>query len=285
MVATSSTPKRVALSTAQFDESLGFYIEKVKPDPLAKRQVEGWTCEWKEEDETVFHVSDCVASCRTGMATPTASADDEVDSNQSTPTPCCIHGTLSIHGAYMTVLLRANCHWTLDGTTENGSLTFTLSVRARFRTKAELRAHTTAPSDTAIDKKLRAKVLKRLQTDDYITKLLGDEFQPVCQATILTTTDQLEERVWMDQDLLESIQRTIYSQASSLIDTVELVASFPYLGNGCPLGHRAKLRLLEDAMLIACEQEEDDDLIDELSLQSNDVEGSSEQVSKKSKLK
>lgn len=281
-----ATPKRVVLSTAQFDESLGLYIEKAKPDPLAKRQVEGWTCEWKEYDEMVINQSGVTkGSTQDSSTTSTASVNAELDSNQSTPSPYFIHGTLSIHGAYMTVLFRAHCQWTLDSVTESGDLEFSLNVRARFRTKAELRTHTTTSSDSTIDKKLRAKVLKRLQADDYITKLLGDEFHPVCQATVLTTTDQLEERVWMDQDLLESIQRSIYSQAPSVIDVVELVAGFPYLGNGCALGHRAKLRLLEDAMLDACEQEGDDDLIDELSLQSNHIEGSLEQVSKKGKFK
>lgn len=278
----ATTTKRVLLSTAQFEESLTRYIEEAKPDPLATRQVEGWTCEWKEFNE---RESLLVSNNNPAISTATTFLDS-VDNNPK-QTPNCIHGTLSLHGDYMKVLFRANCLWTWDRATESGALEFTLSVRAMFLTKAELKARGgTTCGDATMDKKvIQTKMMKRLFSDDYITKLLGDEFKPLCQATVLTTADQLEERVWMDQDLLESIQRSIYSRASSVMDVAELVASFPYLGNGCPLGHRAKLRLLEDAMLDACEREGDDDLIDELSLQSNPVEGSLEHAPKKNKRK
>jgi hypothetical protein len=274
----ATTPKRVALSTAQFNESLARYIEEAKPDPLATLQVEGWMCEWKEYDEAELVGGDH-QDCRT------ASASGDAEDSDPTITPYCIRGTLSLHGDYMKILLRANCQWTWDTATESGVLEFALSVCARVLAMAELRARATTSGDAITDKKVRSKVLKRLQSDDYITKVLVDDFQPLCQATVLTKAIQLEERVWMDQDLLESIKRSIYSQASSVMDVVELVASFPYLANGCPLGHRAKLRLLEDAMLDACEREGDDNLIDELSLESNDVEDSSEHSSKRNKCK
>ena len=255
---TMTPTKRVALTTSLFEKSLVRHLDNTKPDPLAKRQMEGWTCEWQEEEEEA--IGDTLANSRTS-------------------------GLLSLHGDYMTVILKADCEWTWEEGDSGGSLEFSLSVRTRFRTKAELGRDEkkVSSSDVKVDKKVRAGMLKRLQKDDYIIKILGDDFIPLCQATVLTKTDQLEERVWMDQDLLESIRRAIYSQAS-MIDVVELLTNLPYLGD-CPPGHRAKLRLLEDAMLDACDREGDEELIDELNLQSSKKEQdeTGEQAPKKKK--
>mmetsp|Transcript_15839 Transcript_15839/g.24316 ORF Transcript_15839/g.24316 Transcript_15839/m.24316 type:complete len:131 (+) Transcript_15839:217-609(+) len=113
-------------------------------------------------------------------------------------------------------------------------------------------------------------MLKRLKQDDYIKKILINEFSTVCETTIITKDkSEVEERVWISGDLLESIRRAIYSQSESALDVVELLASLPYLKTReCPLGGRAKLRLLEEAMNDACEEAEEEELIDGLKIQS-----------------
>lgn len=279
------TTTRIALSTTQFTESLAKHIEETKPDPLAKRQIESWSCEWTEAD--------------TNNAEPTNVTPDLSLSHCNETAVCnVIRGTLSLTGDYMTLLLNVNCQWTWDQEQEKngiGTMEFVLHVGARFQTKSELKKYNAETTKTLvnnhhhskedIDSRIRGSMLKRLQNDDYISKLLGDEFQPLCHANIFTKKDELEERVWMDEDLLESIRRSIYSKASSVIDIVELLTSFPYLGVHCPLGNRAKLRLLEDAMLDECEREGEDELINDLSLQKSKEEPDNEELSKRVRKK
>ena len=222
------TTTRIALSTTQFAESLAKHIEETKPDPLAKRQMESWSCEWNENDT---NKDEAIAP------------DPPPQHSNDTATFNVISGTLSLHGEYMTLLLNANCQWTWDQDLQKngiGALEFVLTVRARFRTKCERKkcnVETTTiattltnnhhPRTEDVDDKIRGSMLNRLQHDDYVSKLLGNEFLPLCHAVVLTNKDQLEERVWMDEDLLESIRRSIYSKASSVIDVCGARDKFP----------------------------------------------------------
>jgi len=243
--------KRVTLSTSQFEEALINYLDETKPDPLAKKQGESWTCEWTEDE------------------------NDSKDSKVEQPSKSAIQGTLALQGDFITVLLRVENTW--EWQNQSGCLELVLGARARFRTKSEVKhasgicASSTSYASSGKDTKSHANMLKRFRQDDYIAKLLKDEFTPLCQANVVCKDEsELEERVWIDQNLLESIRRCIYSHADSALSVVELVTAMPYCFTpGCPLGHRAKLRLLEDAMLDACEQEGEDELIDELSLNKN----------------
>jgi hypothetical protein len=266
MAATTTVQRRVALTTIMFDESLTEYLDETKPDPLAKKQVHGWTCNWTEDDND-------------DKNTPIVADTD--DNGSSCPCSHAVKGTLALHGEHITIILRAHCHWTWENGT--GSLEFKLDIRARFRTKSELKRN--ASSDdadtttaTKVDKKVRAGILKRLKQDDYVKKILTDDFTNLCQATVKSTSTELEERVWIDQDLLESIRRSVYSQADNLISVVELLTGLPFCRTpDCPLGHRTKLRLLEDAMLDACDREGEEGLIDELSLEASSAKASDDE--------
>jgi hypothetical protein len=95
----------------------------------------------------------------------------------------------------------------------------------------------------------------------------------------------LEERVDVSEPVAEAIRRAIWSSSESSLDIVEFVLSMPSLPTmehhtktntfaTTPLANRAKLRLLEDAMLDACEREGEDGLLEDLSINKDD--GSSE---------
>lgn len=108
---------------------------------------------------------------------------------------------------------------------------------------------------------------------------------------------ELEERVDVSEDSLEGVRRAILSRSDGNIAVMELLLALPFLprqqhtkqgleyspeirgeGEGdvpllpresyysTPLADRACLRLLEDAMLDACEREGEDEMIDDLNL-------------------
>ena len=101
----------------------------------------------------------------------------------------------------------------------------------------------------------------------------------------------MEERVNVSDPVAEGLRRALFSQAESSLDLVEILLSLPILPTAtssatatatalsftCPLANRAKLRLLEDAMLDACEREGEDDLIDDLTISNPPPSTSSEQ--------
>ena len=99
-----------------------------------------------------------------------------------------------------------------------------------------------------------------------------------------TRIAQLEERVDVSEEVAEAVRRAVWSSSESSLDVVEFILSMPSLpamnhnnnnNNTCtPLADRAKLRLLEDAMLDACEREGEDGLLEDLSITNNNTEAS-----------
>jgi len=236
---------RTSLNSETFLQAISVYLDEVKPDKLAREQVEGWNLNWTEESEEEADLINTLSNT--------------------------IFGILSISSYYITILLRVTTQWKYED--QIGELSFNLGVRAHFRSNSEIKRDKEEYNDAdkwQPDKKVRATMLKRLKQDDYIKKILINEFSTVCETTIITKDkSEVEERVWISGDLLESIRRAIYSQSESALDVVELLASLPYLKTReCPLGGRAKLRLLEEAMNDACEEAEEEELIDGLKIQS-----------------
>ena len=151
------------------------------------------------------------------------------------------------------------------------------------------RGNTTAPSRRVIEgeEKIRSKMITRLRKDDYISKLLNDEDDnnnktptPVrlAQAKIQVHGNDLEERVDVTENICEAVKRAVWSSAESPLEAVEVLMQFPCLPTTVhesldaktPLANRAKLRLLEDAMVDACEQEGDEEIIDDLKISSKE---------------
>ena len=149
--------------------------------------------------------------------------------------------------------------------------------------------------------KIRAGMIDRLKQDFYVKRLLdldgdsaaldgkGDDDQVllqrrICEAEIKESFDssgaakELEERVDVSEDALEGIRRAVLSQLDDNTSVLDLLLAFPYLINtqidvrkdskgndiNLQLGHRAILRLLEDACIDACEKEGEDELLDDL---------------------
>lgn len=226
----------IPLHSSLFQESIIRYVDETKPDALTKRQIESWTLEWAEQ------------------------------SIKNAP----IHGSLIIKGDYMVLTMHVCCNWSYaEGI---GSLQFSAEATARFLTESELKTSTIHPSVGKKEErqlsKIRAKMRARLKEDDYIKKLLlGDNAAVLFEASILVdeSEQKLEEKVCINDDGLEAFRRCIYSHGDDTLAVMEILASLDYLKTpGCPLGKRAKLRLLEEAMADACEKQDEEELLDEM---------------------
>jgi len=122
----------------------------------------------------------------------------------------------------------------------------------------------------------------------------------ICEALLYSQDNKIvQERVDVSEDSTEGIRRAIFSQADGNLAMMEFILAMPYLpqrafcksspshlirddsegsyGNAivsllplCPLANRTKLRLLEDAMVDACEKEGEDELLDDLVISKKD---------------
>lgn len=219
---------RIPLHTGLFEEALDRHLDVSKPDPLALRQVQKWILEWTTKEDV-----------------------NDVRS-----------GSLEIHGEHMVVTLSSKCTWTSP---DSGMLAFTLSARAQFQTKSEAKE---AKKRDKVANKVRAEIIKHLRDDDYIKSLLEDKDVGLvlCEAHIqMCPGNELEERVRVDDNVAEGVRRCIYSQSEGTLSLMDLLVSLPFLPS-VPLAQRAKLRLLEDAMVDACEKEGENELLEELTL-------------------
>ena len=268
----------VEATTDVFQKAIERYLEEMKPDPLAKRQVQAWTLEWKSRIPS--------------SATSVTAAGKESFSFE--PTTHALRGMLDIQGEHVVVSIQAECYWNhvpsnTDEVSNDGSLYLSLSAQARFVTKAERSRRQPPPSDQPSDKKeaklqekIQGKLLQRLRDDNVLSKLLGTDLQLLAEASIKVTTKgkELEERVHISDEIAEAIRRAIYSSAESSLDIVEVLLFMPFLPTTMhrssmsvttPLADRAKLRLLEDAMFDACEKEGEDELIGDLDINDEAV--------------
>ena len=212
---------------------------------------------------------------------------------------------------------------------------FQLTVHAKLKSKSLETAIADENDDNLTMKKTREHRLhlgmtNRLQSDVSIRRLLLlsdidrsdnhtannniinssniDEGITLCEALIqrnrATQSLELEERVNVDESILDGVRSAIYSHAEDNLDVLELLLNMPYLpriavgfifplsnnakGRGGEegdhvsssftsddattmtiineLAQRAYLRLLEDAMFDACEKEGEDELLDDLTI-------------------
>jgi len=281
----SSEIRMIPLQTEAFVEALHGYIDQEKPDPLQKRQMEGWKMVWRQQEPQT-------------ASTATTTITEEVGFE---PTHA-VAGTLEWTGDHVVLTLTSRCYWCSgnngedddDATKEeDGSLFFQCLASARF---VEVSNNDTSKTEA----KIRTQMRERLQQDDYIAKLLpqrssknGKEASSLaplrqqavelCQASVSSNgSNHLEERVYCNEAAAEAVRRALYSTSNNgPIDVFELVCSLPLLpttsanttlsssiGNSTTtkLANRAKLRLLEDAMYDACENEGEEELVQALRL-------------------
>jgi hypothetical protein len=182
-------------------------------------------------------------------------------------------------------------------------LYYSCHAQARFWTKSEISDRNKSSASSTNDNnndddssaakkndkaqdKIRTKMMARLREDSYISKHLlllpqqkdDGKTPPVlwAQANIQVDATDLEERVHVSEDVSEAIKRAVWSSAETPLDVIELVLNLPclpttttdksHIMTTTPLANRAKLRLLEDAMVDACEKEGEDDLIEDLKI-------------------
>lgn len=254
---------RVSISSTKgFLDAIERFIDENKPDPLSLKQLSCWSLEWKDSDDQDFPLSPSHA----------------------------LKGTLRITGEYLVVSLIVTCSWSTSDTDDShGTLYYSCRASAKVRTKSEWKKSRQADgynNNTKANDKVRSKMIKRLQQDAYISKILiqdnSDDKQKtkreppiLAQAKIIVDDTGLEERVDVSEAICEAIKRSIWSSAESPLDIIDLILQFPCLptiehqdiiSTTTKLANRAKLRLLEDAMVDACEQEGEDEILQDLAI-------------------
>ncbi|KAL3907650.1 MAG: hypothetical protein SGILL_008786 [Bacillariaceae sp.] len=280
--------RQVMLDSAAFQRALATYVDDNKQlDPMVRRQLEGWTLEWNNINNDMERSDDT-----------TGDDDDETSETvdrsifESSSQQNLIRGTLTIEGDYVSVTLLMECSWTHQPgdssentkTKSDGILNFSCRIdSAKLLDKGS--SSSNDDSDKA-DRKIRKKMMQRLRQDSYIAKILAlknEQEQPssqdLCLAKARVHVHQakniLEERVDASETVAEAIRRSVWSSADSSLDVIEVILALPslpgtlhkdYITATTPLANRAKLRLLEDAMLDECEKEGEGELIQELSI-------------------
>jgi hypothetical protein len=268
----SSKVVRVSLNEQVLRDALDIYLDETKPDPLVRQQLADSSWSWKEEstDSAVSAVAELLEEATHYLA-----------------------GTATWSGAYASVDLRVRTCWKANNkksSDADGSLVSVCHASAR------LGASTSSSSPSKKDKKdkkekaeekIASKMVKRLGDDAYITKWLledGVQEEPslLYEAHILLQKDsaQLEERVDTSPDVGEAIRRAVFSSAEDSMDVLEVVFCFPWLPavkhapallkkkKTTALADRARLRLLEDAMCDACEQQGEEVMVQDLDIRA-----------------
>lgn len=277
----TTTAKISSLTTDLFYDAMKNYIDYYKPDPIAQRQLESWKMNWSEGSD----------GQNVAAADGNSSSDDDNENNSGNgvdwrPTNG-IKGALEICGDYVAVTIKMSCSWTDgdgdDSKTEDGRLSYTCRV-------ASARLIEKMKDEEKNERKIRKKMVSRLRQDSYIAKLLALEEQKksttlcLAQANIYVNAAkfELEERVDVSETVAEALRRALWSSTKSSLDVVEVILALPSLPcrttgtktttRTTRLANRAKLRLLEDAMLDECEKEGDDQLIEDLNISKSGPE-------------
>ena len=269
-----------SLDSESFLDAVRRYIDQEKPDPLQKRQMENWKWVWHDANDNSNE-----GPPATGLRPRLLDFE---------PTNVTM-GCLEWMGDIIVIFIRAQCYW-MGNERDGGSLFFRCWAGARFADLSDVR------TEANIQKKMR----ERLRQDDYIaTKLFGSDrhrddddnhedigqgqgLHELCQVSIKTNNNdsnghcQLEERVFCNEETAEAIRRAIYSTApNGPIDVFDIVCDLPFLPvHLTGLAKRAKLRLLEDAMYDACENEGEEVLVQGLELDQQRHRGDSDENTK-----
>lgn len=258
---------RITITTTDgFEKAIEQYIDDNRPDPISVKQLRGWSLKWQ---------------------------DEEIERDMLSFDPShALHGTLQIGGDYMIVSLKVCCAWSdaKVASSKYGKLQFSCHASARFLGNDELQSLSNDDAkQEKIQNKIRSKMIQRLSKDAYIAKLLATNKDKengalLAQAKIKVEENDLEERVDVSAEVTEAIKRAIWSSAETPLDIIELILHFPCLPTAAhktlsattELANRAKLRLLEDAMVDACEQEGEDQILEDLDISSKQVDNSTD---------
>jgi hypothetical protein len=276
------TTVRVSLNDQVLRDAVNMYVDDTKPDPLVRKQLtdadtDSCRWSWKEEspDTAVAAVAELLEEATHYLA-----------------------GTATWSGAYASVYLRVRTCWKAKANTNsvcvvdgdnsddhkkdncNGSLVTVCHASARLGASPSSSPSKKDKKDKA-QERITSRMMERLRDDAYITKwLLLGEPSLLYEARILLQNDsaQLEERVDTSPDVAEAIRRAVFSLAEDSLDVLEVVLALPCLpvvkispvllpkNHTTALADRARLRLLEDAMCDACEQQGEEAMVQDLDI-------------------
>ena len=233
----------VELSTDHFTKALTAYGESaLGNDTLARSQIDNLQVVWRD-------------------------AEANQTSIDQTSDRTIVDGVLSLSSKYITICIQAR----VETDDSERRLNFMLNVNALL---------VEGKKEKGKGARLRAGMIERLKADRLVSRLLStSKTTPpltLCEALIHQSEEgsgELEERVNVEDNVLEGIRTAILSQLESNLDVLELLLGLPYLPRHCTsnvdiakLANRAYLRLLEDGMFDACEREGEDDLLDDLQI-------------------
>lgn len=235
---------RVTISPPAIDAARERFLDEDKPDPIQERQIKGFVLSWRRFD--AFEASDQLWMEQLG----------------DKPTHL-LEGSLIWKGEYAQLDLRTRCGW--KGDHKDGKLFITSSIRCDLLTTEEA-----SPKKQNI----REKIMKRLKKDAYMVKVSGKDPVELFQATIKCHGNDLEERVHCNQDAAEAVKRAVFSSADTSLDVFDFVTALPILpctfhtdiAHTSSLADRAKLRILEDVMYDACEDQGEEELVKDLTI-------------------
>jgi hypothetical protein len=260
----TTSPTIVEVTLQALEQGRERYVDYNEPDRLQRRQIQAWQWEWQPEKSVVPAIGDGDKKDDSKDQDESKDADDSSirNNHKSSFTPTHrLAGTLIWKGDYLHLHLATRCEW--KGTAQEGAMDFSCAV-----TRAEF---TTAPVST---EKVHQKMIQRLGADDYIAKLLRGPQSLVEATVVLDRAGSLEERVYCDEGTAKAIQRGLFSSADGTIDVFDWVLSLPLLPCAAhkesgvsvttPLADRVRLRCLEEATYDACEQEEEEELVENL---------------------
>jgi hypothetical protein len=236
---TMATRATLGKSAEAFTKAAATYTNENDVDPIMKRQMETWSFEWSDN------------------------IDDTTDDDLEESWQHVYNGRLVWRSDSnpLVVMLESRCKWT------DYELDWECLASARFQNHNS--------SDDKKQNKIYKRLVQRFENDDYINKLLKGPVV-LCEASVFTKT-LLEEKVFSDGDVAEGVKRAVWSSAQEPLDVFELcVQFFPLLpatrfeniSSTTKLADRAQLRLLEDVMYDACETHGEEDLVDDLDIQT-----------------
>lgn len=254
----------VKLSTDQFTKALSSYGESaLGNDTLARSQIDKLQVVWRDADEANPKFED--------FTSDHDGSSDTAEANHDGTSSTLVDGVLSLSSKYISIRIHARVK---ADEIKNG-MHFVLNVRAIL---AE------GKKEKGKGARLWSGMIERLKADRIVSRLLFDGGESkskssppltLCEALIHQSEEgsgELEERVNVEDGVLEGIRTAILSHLESNLDVLELLLGLPYLPRHCTnndiakLASRAYLRLLEDGMFDACEREGEDDILDDLQI-------------------
>ena len=308
------------LTTDHFRQALARQIDALKPDPLARRQMETLRLDWRQAGE--------------GTDAPRMALGPGTSLERDCGGPLrSLCGNLRLASEYLAITIRAEsdckCRASApgdepgedegggegdddaDGDSDTSrhfdSRHFDNEFSMELTVAAECLRFIPPQEGEIDDKELKRRrnlhdgMIKRLKSDPLLRQLMSDEHHgmkhvPLCEAWVQENTHsntpagrrkrarELEERVHVNEGALDGIRRAIFGRCEENLDVLRVLLDMPYflrqssnLGATAPeaaaLAERAYLRLLEEALVDACEREGEDELLDELSISAENDEG------------